>query len=208
MDPVTLHVNIDRPREEVFAYLADVANHPEFTDHFLKSWRLTREESAGRGAGARYKQDGRFDRFGNGKRLARYCGLSPRNQSSGELQSQGGLIDEADRYLRSTLIELAWRLLRLSPRWQALQAKGGRMQRLLWASTGVKDKAYDDTRYVVELAAPDTVNTMPAATLDALADHGRPRGNCAGVTERNQGDQRAVARDERQILSHAAGHRP
>ena len=38
-----------------------------------------------------------------------------------------------------------------SPRWQALQAKGGRMQRLLWASTGVKDKAYDDTRYVVEL---------------------------------------------------------
>ena len=64
MDPVTLHVNIDRPREEVFAYLADVANHPEFTDHYLKSWRLTREESAGRGAGARYKQDGRFDRFG------------------------------------------------------------------------------------------------------------------------------------------------
>jgi uncharacterized protein YndB with AHSA1/START domain len=64
VDPVTLHVNIDRPREEVFAYLSDVANHPEFTDHFLKSWRLTREQSAGRGAGARYKQDGRFDRFG------------------------------------------------------------------------------------------------------------------------------------------------
>ena len=64
MDPVTLHVTIDRPREEVFAYLADVANHPEFTDHFLKDWRLTREESEGRGAGARYRQDGRFDRFG------------------------------------------------------------------------------------------------------------------------------------------------
>jgi transaldolase len=58
-----------------------------------------------------------------------------------------------------------------------LQAKGGRMQRLLWASTGVKDKAYDDTRYVVELAAPDTVNTMPAATLNAVADHGRPHGD-------------------------------
>lgn len=69
-----------------------------------------------------------------------------------------------------------------SPRWQALQAKGGRMQRLLWASTGVKDKAYDDTRYVVELAAPDTVNTMPAATLDAVADHGRPRGNAIAGT--------------------------
>jgi transaldolase len=64
-----------------------------------------------------------------------------------------------------------------SPRWQALRAKGGRMQRLLWASTGVKDKAYDDTRYVVDLVAPDTVNTMPAATLDAVADHGRLRGN-------------------------------
>jgi transaldolase len=63
-----------------------------------------------------------------------------------------------------------------SPRWQALRAKGGRMQRLLWASTGVKDKAYDDTRYVVDLVAPDTVNTMPAATLDAVADHGLVRG--------------------------------
>ena len=64
MDPVTLNVTIDRPREEVFAYLTDVANYPEFTDHFLTGWRLTREESEGRGAGARYRQDGRFDRFG------------------------------------------------------------------------------------------------------------------------------------------------
>jgi uncharacterized protein YndB with AHSA1/START domain len=64
VDLVTLHANIDRPREDVFAYLADVANHPEFTDHFLKEWRLTREQSEGRGAGARYRQDGRFDRFG------------------------------------------------------------------------------------------------------------------------------------------------
>ncbi|RYF19639.1 MAG: transaldolase [Oxalobacteraceae bacterium] len=69
-----------------------------------------------------------------------------------------------------------------SSRWQALQAKGGKMQRLLWASTGVKDKAYDDTRYVVDLAAPDTVNTMPAATLAAVADHGRPRGNAVAGT--------------------------
>ena len=64
MNPVSTHVNIDRPREEVFAYLADIANHPEFTDHFLKDWRLTREDSEGRGAGARYRQTGRFDRFG------------------------------------------------------------------------------------------------------------------------------------------------
>ena len=64
MDPVTLHVSIDRPREEVFAYLTDVANYPEFMDHFLTGWRLTREESSGSGAGARYRQGGRFDRFG------------------------------------------------------------------------------------------------------------------------------------------------
>ena len=65
MDPVTTHVNIDRPREEVFAYLADIANNAVFTDHLLKYWRLTREESEGRGAWARYRQTGRFDRFGH-----------------------------------------------------------------------------------------------------------------------------------------------
>jgi transaldolase len=64
-------------------------------------------------------------------------------------------------------------------RWLALQAVSGSRQRPLWASTGVKDPAYDDTRYVVELVAPATVNTMPEATLDAVADHGRLIGNTA-----------------------------
>ena len=64
-----------------------------------------------------------------------------------------------------------------SDRWQALAADGARPQRPLWASTGVKDKAYDDTRYVVELVAPDTVNTMPEDTLKAVADHGVVRGD-------------------------------
>lgn len=64
MDPVELTITIDRPREEVFEYLADIANHPEFTDHYLKDWRLTRVDSYGRGAGARYKMDGPFQRFG------------------------------------------------------------------------------------------------------------------------------------------------
>jgi transaldolase len=64
-----------------------------------------------------------------------------------------------------------------SPRWQALAASGARPQRLLWASTGVKDKTFSDTRYVVDLVAPDTVNTMPAATLQAMADHGVVRGD-------------------------------
>jgi transaldolase len=85
---------------------------------------------------------------------------------------------------------------RASPRWQSLEAKGARMQRLLWASTGVKDKAYDDTRYVVELVAPNTVNTMPAATLAAVADHGRPRGDAIAGT---YGLAREVLQDLKRI---------
>jgi transaldolase len=57
-------------------------------------------------------------------------------------------------------------------RWQALAAAGARPQRPLWASTSTKDPAFPDTRYVVDLVAPDVVNTMPEATLRAVADHG------------------------------------
>jgi transaldolase len=69
-----------------------------------------------------------------------------------------------------------------SDRWQALAADGANVQRPLWASTGVKDPTYDDTMYVVELVAPNTVNTMPEATLDAVADHGVIRGNTIAGT--------------------------
>jgi transaldolase len=62
-------------------------------------------------------------------------------------------------------------------RWAALAAAGANKQRPLWASTGVKDPAYDDTRYVVELVAPGTVNTAPENTINAVADHGVIRGN-------------------------------
>ena len=64
-----------------------------------------------------------------------------------------------------------------SPRWEAIKQKGANKQRPLWASTGVKDPAYPDTQYVIELIAPETVNTMPQSTLDALIDHGDVRGN-------------------------------
>jgi uncharacterized protein YndB with AHSA1/START domain len=64
VDPVTSHVNIARSREEVFDYLADIANHPEFSDHYLKEWRLLRVDSVGRGAGARFRWDAPFQRFG------------------------------------------------------------------------------------------------------------------------------------------------
>ena len=63
MDPVSASVTIGRPREEVFAYLSDIANHAEFSDHYLKDWRLTRIDSVGRGAGARYKVDVPLQRF-------------------------------------------------------------------------------------------------------------------------------------------------
>src|SRR6476469_3713249 len=62
-----------------------------------------------------------------------------------------------------------------SPRWEKLRAKGAQVQRLLWASTGTKDKNYSDVLYVEELIAPDTVNTIPPATMDAFRDHGKVR---------------------------------
>jgi transaldolase / glucose-6-phosphate isomerase len=60
-------------------------------------------------------------------------------------------------------------------RWQRLAQQGAQTQRLLWASTGTKNKAYSDVLYVDELIGPDTVNTMPPATMDAYRDHGHPR---------------------------------
>ena len=64
-----------------------------------------------------------------------------------------------------------------TPRWQRLEAEGGRRQRPLWASTGVKNPHYPDTLYVTELVAADTVNTMPEKTLDATIDHGEVTGD-------------------------------
>lgn len=64
-----------------------------------------------------------------------------------------------------------------SERWARLQAHGANVQRPLWASTGVKDPSLPDTLYVTGLVAPNTVNTMPEATLNAVADHGEVTGN-------------------------------
>jgi transaldolase / glucose-6-phosphate isomerase len=69
------------------------------------------------------------------------------------------------------------RYLRLfaGERWHALAANGAKPQRLLWASTGTKNKAYSDVLYVEELIGPDTINTMPLATIEAFRDHGKLR---------------------------------
>ncbi len=77
-----------------------------------------------------------------------------------------------------------------SPRWKPLAAAGAMPQRLLWASTGVKDKAYSDVLYVEELIGPDTVDTIPPATMDAFRDHGHPR---ASLTEDVEGARKILA---------------
>jgi transaldolase len=66
-----------------------------------------------------------------------------------------------------------------SPRWEALHHAGAHVQRPLWASTGTKNENYPDTKYVDELVAPHTVNTMPLNTLQAFADHGHLSGPTA-----------------------------
>ena len=108
------------------------------------------------------------------------------------------------------------------PRWEKLAAKGAKPQRLLWASTGTKNKDYSDVLYVEELIGPDTVNTVPPATLDAFRDHGKlrdsleenvedaaPRAGRAGALRRlarchhrgaRQGRRQAVRRCRRQAL--------
>lgn len=73
-------------------------------------------------------------------------------------------------------------------RYEALAAEGARVQRPLWASTGVKNPDYSDTLYVTELVAPNTVNTMPEATINAVADHGVITGDTVtGTADEAQG---------------------
>jgi uncharacterized protein YndB with AHSA1/START domain len=63
VDPITVTANISKPREEVFEYLANIANHAEFTDHYLVDWHLTREDPYGLGAGARFRVKAPMARF-------------------------------------------------------------------------------------------------------------------------------------------------
>jgi len=75
------------------------------------------------------------------------------------------------------------------PRWEALASKGAQTQRVLWASTSTKNPAYRDVMYVEELIGPDTVNTMPPATIDAFRDHGKLRNS---LTEDVAGAQKVM----------------
>ena len=96
-------------------------------------------------------------------------------------------------------------------RFRALKADGARVQRPLWASTGVKNPDYSDTLYVTELVAPNTVNTMPEKTIDAVADHGEITGDTVSGTaaSRPGGVRRAEAGGDRpdRRLQGAGGRR-
>jgi transaldolase/glucose-6-phosphate isomerase len=83
-------------------------------------------------------------------------------------------------------------------RWEKLKAKGAKPQRLLWASTGTKNKDYSDVLYVEELIGPNTVNTVPPATLDAFRDHGTPRDS---LEENVEDAKRVLAELERSGIS-------
>jgi transaldolase/glucose-6-phosphate isomerase len=87
-----------------------------------------------------------------------------------------------------------WQEFVVSARWKALEAKGALPQRLLWASTGVKNPAYPDTLYVDTLVGPETVNTMPPKTMDAFRDHGTV---AQTLTEDVDGARKVLADAER-----------
>ncbi|WP_328324191.1 transaldolase [Kribbella sp. NBC_00382] len=87
-----------------------------------------------------------------------------------------------------------------SDRWHEIETAGAKVQRPLWASTGVKDPAYKDTLYVEELVVANVVNTMPQATMDAFADHGEVRGDT--VTGDYDGDRKVIADLEKLGISY------
>ena len=75
------------------------------------------------------------------------------------------------------------------PRWEALAERGAQTQRVLWASTSTKNPKFRDVMYIEELIGPDTVNTIPPATLDAFRDHGEMRA-VAGSQDVDEARQR------------------
>jgi transaldolase/glucose-6-phosphate isomerase len=98
-----------------------------------------------------------------------HAAASPREQNA--LRALTGKVAIAT----AKLTYLRYQELFSSPRWRTLESLGAMTQRVLWASTGTKNPSYRDVVYVEELVGPDTVNTVPPATLDAFRDHGRPR---------------------------------
>lgn len=149
---VTLIFSVDRYREVMAAYMAGLeaaaANGHDLSGiHSVASFFISRVDSA---------VDAALEKIGTDEALA----------LRGEAAIANGRLAWA-----------AYEEVIASDRWQQLAAAGANPQRPLWASTGTKNPAYSDDRYVVELVAPDCVNTMPEKTLDALRAHGQVSGD-------------------------------
>src|ERR1700760_1468287 len=150
---VTLIFSVERHREVMDAYLAGLeaakaAGHDLSKIHSVASFFVSRVDT---------EIDKRLEEIGNDEAL--------------QLRGQAGVANARLAYAAYQEV------FDDGDRFQGLKADGARVQRPLWASTGVKNKAYSDTMYVTELVAPFTVNTMPEATIDAVADHGVINGN-------------------------------
>jgi transaldolase len=178
---VTLIFSIERYRLVMDAYLAGLeqaaANgHDLSTINSVASFFVSRVDT---------EVDPRLDKIGTDEALALRGKAAVANAR---------LAHEAFREVFSTESSGSGTTIH-ADRWAPLAAKGANAQRPLWASTGVKNKAYPDTLYVTELVVADTVNTMPEATIKAFADHGDVNGD--RVTE--------LADDARQVFDSLSG---
>ena len=155
---VTLIFSVERHRAVMDAYLeglekAKEAGHDLSRIHSVASFFVSRVDT---------ELDARLEKIGSDEALA--------------LRGKAGVAN-------SRLAYAAYQeVFEAGERFAALKAVGARVQRVLWASTGVKNPDYSDTLYVTELVAPDTVNTMPEKTIDAVADHGDIKGDTVSGT--------------------------
>ncbi len=145
---VTLIFSVDRHREVIDAYLAGLeaakqAGHDLSKIHSVASFFVSRVDT---------EIDKRLEAIGSDEALA--------------LRGQAGVANARLAYAAYEEVFVG------GERFGALAEAGALVQRPLWASTGVKNPDYSDTLYVTELVAPNTVNTMPEKTIDAVADHG------------------------------------
>ena len=150
---VTLIFSVERHRAVMEAYLAGLeaarqAGHDLNTIHSVASFFVSRVDT---------EIDKRLEAIGTPEAL--------------DLRGQAGVANARLAYAAYEKVFCS------GGRWTPLAEAGAWVQRPLWASTGVKNPDYSDTLYVTELVAPDTVNTMPEKTLEAVADHGRVHGN-------------------------------
>lgn len=150
---VTLIFSVERHRLVMDAYLAGLeaakeAGHDLSKIHSVASFFVSRVDT---------EIDKRLEKIGTDEALA--------------LRGQAGIANARLAYAAYQEVFVG------GERYEGLKADGARVQRPLWASTGVKNPEYPDTMYVTELVAPNTVNTMPEKTLEAVADHGVIRGD-------------------------------